>query len=45
VEGHVHKIEGLALREIRTDGLDLMAVVDADDPDVPSAELHLRVEW
>jgi hypothetical protein len=42
VNGHVHKIEGLALRS--TDGaqVHLLAVVDDDDPDVPSAAVHLR---
>jgi len=42
VNGHVHKIEGLALRS--TDGAQahLLAVVDDDDPDVPSAAVHLR---
>jgi hypothetical protein len=45
VAGHVHKIEGLALREVRANGLALFAVVDDDDPSVPSVELHLRVDW
>jgi hypothetical protein len=44
-DGAVFKVEGLALREVRGDGLDLIAVVDADDPLVPSAELAVRVEW
>jgi hypothetical protein len=39
------KIEGLAVREVTPDGVRLIAVVDADDPDVPSAELTLRVRW
>ena len=45
VHGHVHKIEGLALREVRGNVVHLLAVVDDDDPTVPSAELHLRAEW
>ena len=40
--GHVHKIEGLALREVRGDEVHLLAVVDDDDPDRPSAVLRLR---
>ena len=43
VDGHVLKIEGLALREVRDGRVYLLAVVDADDPDTPSAELELRV--
>jgi hypothetical protein len=42
VDGHVHKVEGLALREVRDDVVHLLAVVDDDDPDAPSAELELR---
>jgi hypothetical protein len=42
VDGHVHKIEGLALREVRDGQVQLLAVVDDDDPDVPSAEIDLR---
>ncbi len=44
VDGHVHKVEGLALRGIRDGQVHLLAVVDADDPEVPSAELELRVQ-
>jgi hypothetical protein len=44
VDGHVHKVEGLALRTVEGGTVHLLAVVDDDDPDVPSAELHLRVE-
>jgi hypothetical protein len=44
VDGHVHKVEGLALRAVEGGTVHLLAVVDDDDPDVPSAELHLRVE-
>ena len=43
VDGHLHKIEGLALREMRDGQVRLLAVVDDDDPDVPSAEIDLRV--
>ena len=42
VDGHVHKIEGLALREVRDGAVHLLAVVDDDDPTRPSAVLHLR---
>jgi hypothetical protein len=44
VDGHVHKVEGLALRGFRRDRVDLLGVVDDDDPDTPSAELDLVVE-
>lgn len=43
-EGHVHKIEGLALRAVEGGTAHVLAVVDADDPEAPSAELDLRVE-
>ena len=43
VEGAVHKVEGLALRDARDTELRLLAVVDDDDPDAPSTELDLRV--
>ena len=39
------KIEGLGLRSYDADGASLLAVVDADDPSVPSAALSLRVSW
>ena len=42
IGGHVHKIEGLALRSVCGDEVHLLAVVDADDPDRPSAILRLR---
>ena len=42
VGGRVPKVEGLALRDVRGGEVHLLAVVDADDPDVPSAELELR---
>ena len=44
VDGHVHKVEGLALRRVEGDRVHLLAVVDDDDPTAPSAELELRVE-
>ncbi len=44
VSGHVHKVEGLAIREVRGKEVHLLAVVDDDDPLVPSTELDLRVE-
>jgi hypothetical protein len=42
VGGHVHKVEGLALRDVRGGELHLLAVVDDDDPTRPSAALSLR---
>ncbi len=44
-DGSVYKVEGLGLRDIGNRGLDLIAVVDADDPLVPSTELTVRVDW
>ncbi|WP_456598962.1 DUF6910 family protein [Blastococcus sp. SYSU DS0616] len=44
VDGHVQKVEGLALRGIEDGVVRLLAVVDDDDPDTPSAELDLRVD-
>lgn len=41
----VHKVEGLGVRGVDPDGVDLVAVVDADDPDLASTELLLRVRW
>jgi hypothetical protein len=43
LHGHVHKVEGLALREADGDQLHLIAVVDDDEPDTPSALIDLRV--
>ena len=43
-DGVVHKVEGLALREVRDGAVRLLAVVDADDPGTPSLELALRVD-
>ncbi|MGR7025892.1 DUF6910 family protein [Geodermatophilus sp. URMC 62] len=42
VGDRVRKVEGLALREVRGAEVHLLAVVDDDDPEVPSAELELR---
>jgi hypothetical protein len=44
VEGHVHKIEGLALREMTDGQVHLLAVVDDDDPEKPSACIELRAD-
>jgi hypothetical protein len=41
----VQKIEGLALYGTERDGVRLLAVVDSDDPHIPSTMLHLRVLW
>ncbi len=43
LDGQVAKLEGLALVGQRDDVLDLVAVVDADDPEVPSLLLGLEV--
>lgn len=43
LDGAVAKVEGLALVGRREDVLDLVAVVDADDPAVPSLLLELAV--
>ncbi len=42
VDGHVHKVEGLALRAFRDGQVHLLAVVDDDDPNKPSSEIELR---
>jgi hypothetical protein len=44
VDGHVHKVEGLALLRVEEHRVHLLAVVDDDDPSTFSAELDLRVE-
>jgi hypothetical protein len=44
VEGHVHKVEGLALRQLDAGEVRLLAVVDDDDPGTPSTAIDLRVE-
>lgn len=43
IDGQVLKVEGLGLVEEADGVLDLLAVVDADDPRVPSTVLALRV--
>ena len=43
LDGAVARVEGLALVAQRDDVLDLVAVVDADDPEVPSLLLELEV--
>jgi hypothetical protein len=43
--GAVPKIEGLAVHTVEPDGVRLLAVVDADDPDTASTMLHLSVRW
>lgn len=40
-----YKVEGIAVSGTTADGLDLLAVVDADDPDTPSHRLELRLRW
>ncbi|WP_164702888.1 DUF6910 family protein [Modestobacter sp. KNN46-3] len=44
VEGRVHKVEGLALREVEDARVHVLAVVDDDVPGAPSVQLELRVE-
>ncbi|CAA9239153.1 MAG: hypothetical protein AVDCRST_MAG52-1502 [uncultured Blastococcus sp.] len=44
VDGHVHKVEGLALRRSEGGQVHLLAVVDDDDPEAPSTILELRVD-
>jgi hypothetical protein len=43
LDGQVPKVEGLALAGHREDRIDLVSVVDADDPAVPSLLLELEV--
>ena len=45
VDGRVAKVEGLAVLDADSAGVALLAVVDDDDPQVPSLELVLRVYW
>jgi hypothetical protein len=44
IDGQVAKVEGLALVGHRDDRIDLVAVVDADDPNVPSLLLELSLQ-
>jgi hypothetical protein len=43
VGGEVLKVEGLAPRDLRGDRLEVLAVVDVDDPETPSTALVLDV--
>ncbi len=43
VEGRVAKVEGLALRGVDGGTVRLVAVVDADDPELPSPQVDLTV--
>ena len=43
VGGRVAKVEGLTLLEVREGRATVLAVVDADDPDLPSVALELSV--
>jgi hypothetical protein len=43
--GETYKVEGLTVKETTTDGLRLLAVVDADDPGVASQQLALTLRW
>jgi hypothetical protein len=45
LRGEVQKVEGLAPRQTRSDGLEVLAVVDADDPDLPSTALVVDVRF
>ena len=40
-----YKVEGLAVRDVTGDGVRLLAVVDADDPDAASVRLDLTLRW
>ena len=43
VGGEVLKVEGLAPRDVRGDRLEVLAVVDVDDPETPSTALTVEV--
>ncbi|MGK5682156.1 DUF6910 family protein [Actinoplanes sp. URMC 104] len=45
VDGLAPKVEGLAVREVTGGGVGVLAVVDADDPVVPSRALKITLEW
>ncbi|WP_250002964.1 hypothetical protein [Actinoplanes sp. M2I2] len=45
VDGVAPKVEGLAVREVGPDGVRLLAVVDADDPLVPSQAVEITLRW
>ncbi|GAA0486044.1 hypothetical protein Ade02nite_09720 [Paractinoplanes deccanensis] len=44
-DGAVPKVEGLAVSAATAGGLRLLAVVDADDPVIPSREIDLELSW
>jgi hypothetical protein len=44
-DGVAPKVEGLAVREASPDGVRLLAVVDVDDPLVPSQALEITLQW
>lgn len=45
IDGGPQKVEGLALGEITATGATVLAVVDADEPDMPSLHLTLAITW
>jgi hypothetical protein len=45
IQGAVAKVEGLAVVEHGTDGVRLLATVDADDSTAPSLAVGLQVRW
>jgi hypothetical protein len=45
VDGEVPKVEGLSILEHNDSGVRVLATVDADDPEVCSMAVHLRVRW
>jgi hypothetical protein len=45
VDGQVPKVEGLCILERDDSGVRVLATVDADDPEVCSMAVHLRVRW
>ncbi len=44
-DGTPWKVEGLGVRAATAGGVDLLAVVDADDPEAASSELTLHARW
>jgi hypothetical protein len=45
VDGEVPKVEGLSILEEMDSGVRVLSTVDADDPEVCSMAVHLRVRW
>ena len=45
VDGEVPKVEGLSILEEMDSGVRVLSTVDADDPEVCSMAVHLRVLW